>query len=389
RRGRHHQTRRRDDQRGAGGVARRRGARHPPAAEAAGSVRAGTRRGGADSSGQDRVQGGIPRGGDGALTRRRGQAARGGARAAPGGRDGWRPLRHRGPGVVRGPRLVTTTAAATGTGAPAATPELVRQLVRGVHQQFRDRGRDLPRPLIIGARAQPVWEHGPVDDPVVGRIHVAACATPLAARAAIAERGDDAAPLVLLTHLEGSSLGADLQARLVRPYLLGLSPWNAVCQRFGVRELDPEFGTEAYKWMADPLLEVPEHLMPRTAGVLTVDTALRVLSEWVFGAEGTSVERLLAATADPGFASHVASFEPPLVGDLCDALAARLGPTGERVLAMIRRGHGERALSVGLACPTLVGSATGSYGQAKVQELDRKSTRRNSSHVKISYAVFC
>ena len=264
---------------------------------------------------------------------------------------------------------MTTTAAATGTGAPAATPELVRQLVRGVHQQFRDRGRDLPRPLIIGARAQPVWEHGPVDDPVVGRIHVAACATPLAARAAIAEHGDDAAPLVLLTHLEGSSLGADLQARLVRPYLLGLSPWNAVCQRFGVRELDPEFGTEAYKWMADPLLEVPEHLMPRTAGVLTVDTALRVLSEWVFGAEGTSVERLLAATADPGFASHVASFEPRLVGDLCDALAARLGPTGELVLAMIRRGHGERALSVGLACRTLVGSATGSYGQAKVQEL--------------------
>src|SRR5690606_42153297 len=37
----------------------------------------------------------------------------------------------------------------------------------------------------------------------------------------------------------------------------------------------------------------------------------------------------------------------------------------------------------------LVGIYTGVSGNRGVYELDRKSTRLNSSHVKISYAVFC
>src|SRR3712207_7098640 len=48
--------------------------------------------------------------------------------------------------------------------------------------------------------------------------------------------------------------------------------------------------------------------------------------------------------------------------------------------------HGLRARK---ARATIVGATSGDTGSAAVEALDRKSTRLNSSHANISYAVFC
>src|SRR5690606_39349926 len=50
---------------------------------------------------------------------------------------------------------------------------------------------------------------------------------------------------------------------------------------------------------------------------------------------------------------------------------------------------GEDVGGVGLAGEALEVGAVGADGRGAVAEGDRKSTRLNSSHVKISYAVFC
>ena len=110
-----------------------------------------------------------------------------------------------------------------------ATPELVLQLVREVRQQLAGHGA---APLVIGVRAQADWTHGDLHDGV-GPVRVVPCATPLAVREALWEQstGDVPGTLVVLTPLPEAELGADVLGRFVRPRLLYLNSWNAVCQR--------------------------------------------------------------------------------------------------------------------------------------------------------------
>lgn len=254
-----------------------------------------------------------------------------------------------------------------------ATPELVRQLVRDIRSQLEERPRPHPEPLVIAARAQPVWNGSGIDDPRFGRIEVAPCVSPLAARRALADFGADPAnaqaTLVVLTDVPERSLGADLLGRFVRPKLYALSPWDAVRQRFGVPRIDPDFAKPQYAWMSDVLLDVPVSTVPPGAAVLSVDAALRAVTEVVLGATGTTVERLLVASATAGFADRVQRADEGIVGHLCESLAALHGNVGALVLGAIVRGHGEQALPAGLAARALAGSVSGHYAQAKVEQL--------------------
>lgn len=254
-----------------------------------------------------------------------------------------------------------------------ATPELVRQLVRDIRGQLEERPRPHPEPLVIAARAQPRWNGPAIDDTRFGRIEVAACVSPLAARRALADFTADSknehATLVVLTDVPERALGTDLLGRFVRPKLYSLSPWDAVRQRFGVPRLDPDFAKPQYSWMSDVLLDVPVSAVPPGAAVLSVDAALRAVTEVVFGATGTSVERLLVASATPGFAERVQHADERIVTELCTSLATLHGNVGALVLGAIARGHGEQALPAGLAARTLVGSISGHYAQAKIEQL--------------------
>ncbi len=256
--------------------------------------------------------------------------------------------------------------------ARAATAELIRQLVR----QLRDgmKGRSHPEPFVVGVKAAPVWNLGELTDPAVGTIRVEPCPSPLAARRAIADFDADAssephATLVLLTDVPADELGADLLGRFVKPKLFGLSPWDAVRQRFGARTLDPAFGEQRFAWMADPLLDVPVESLPAGAVVLSADAALRAVAAAVFGATGITLERLLLATSDSSFASRVESADQGVVASLCSTLGELLGPAGQLVTGAIAQGRGELCLPAGLAARTVVGAATGSRAQARLEDL--------------------
>jgi hypothetical protein len=262
---------------------------------------------------------------------------------------------------------VTTTATAR-----VATPELVRQLVLDVRAEAV--GYRYPQPMVIGARALPDWGHGQLDDTAAGRIEVAGCPTPLAARAALAEFSSVAeqhpdAVLVILTDLPEGSLGADVLGRFVRPKLFALNPWDAVAHRFGVRNIDPAFSDPRYSWMAEVLLDVPASTVQRGVGTLSVDAGLRAVTEHLLGATGTTVERLLVASCQPGFASRVDLVDERTVANLSAALGDRLGPAGQLVVGTIARGKGELALPAGLAARTVAGGVGGSFAQARLDEL--------------------
>jgi hypothetical protein len=264
-----------------------------------------------------------------------------------------------------------TSSGSSGRAARAATVELVRQLVRELRAGLN--GRTHPEPFVVGVRAAPVWSHGDLDDPIAGRIRVAACPSPLAARRAIADfQADpetDGATLVLLTDLGEADLGADLLGRFVRPKLYGLSPWGAVRQRFGARQLDPAFGEPGFAWMADALLDVPVDSLPVGAVALSAEAALRAVVADVFGATDLSLKRILVASADRGFASRIDRADPAVVSALCATLGSELGPAGELVAGAIAQGRGEQSLPAGLAARCVIGSTAGSRAQARIEDL--------------------
>jgi hypothetical protein len=250
-----------------------------------------------------------------------------------------------------------------------ATPELVLQLVREVRQQLAGHGA---APLVVGVRAQVDWTYGDLDD-VAGTVRVVGCATPLAVREALWEQtgADSEAPttLVILTPLPEADLGADVLGRFVRPRLLYLNSWNAVCQRFGVRQLDPDYGTSGLAWMADALLWVPLDGLPTATTTLSVDAGLLYLARFAFGAGTLTLDGILRATASAGFADRVANVDAELLEHVCTALSERLGPAVELVCGAIRNGYGADAVAGGLAAATVAGAGDAHRAPAMIAAL--------------------
>lgn len=247
-----------------------------------------------------------------------------------------------------------------------ASPELVEQLVREVRHQLAGHSST---PLVIGVRAQSEWTHGDLTGEH-GTIYVAPCATPLAVRDALAAFGSNGATtrdtLVVLTPLAEAELGADVLGRFVRPRLLYLNSWNAVCQRLGVRQLDPDYGTSRLAWMAEALLTVPLATLPPAMSTLSVDAGLQLLAQAVLGSRTLTVDGLLRATAEPGFADRIRLAADELVARLTEVLGERLGPAGRLVCGAIAAGHGSDALPAGLAAVSVVGAAD-QYAHAMVE----------------------
>jgi hypothetical protein len=257
--------------------------------------------------------------------------------------------------------------------ARVAAPDLLLQLVREVREQLLARDRTT-RQLVIGVRAQPDWPYGDLegDD---GPVRVVACVTPLMAREALAEflSSEEAiagtATLVVLTALAEHELGDDLLGRFVRPTLRSLNRWRAVCDRLKVRQLDPDYGSTRFAWMADALLSLPLEHVPAGIGTLSIEGGLAMLARSVFGADGLSLERLLIATTDARFGGRVDAAEPELVRQLCEAIGEWCGPACRLVTGTIANGRGAQALPAGLAAATVVGADSQQYAYAMVEAL--------------------
>src|SRR5690606_42110559 len=104
------------------------------------------------------------------------------------------------------------------------------------------------------------------------------------------------------------------------------------------------------------LISIPHATPPSATSTLSLHDALPILNDTTSGAD-------LAAKKLPEL----------------QAIAAGLGIKGARRL---RKGELIDAIRGG-------GAPTASAASAPAASSDRKSTRLNSSHVKISYAVFC
>src|SRR5690606_41220188 len=95
--------------------------------------------------------------------------------------------------------------------------------------------------------------------------------------------------------------------------------------------------------------------------------------------------RLLRRPPSPPLFPYTTLFRSARIGEACDPHDPRGERDAEIGLAVLELGPRHRAdrLEAAQVAEAAVGS------QQTVHPRDRKSTRLNSSHVKISYAVFC
>jgi hypothetical protein len=245
-----------------------------------------------------------------------------------------------------------------------ATPELVTQRVRTVL-------KDRPGAGVIAVRAEPTWSAGTL---AVGDrdVQVQPCTSPLAVRASLAAwedtHGDTAGRdlLVLLCDLSERDLGVDVIARLTPPRVLSLEPWDAVRSLFGAQRVDAAFGKED-SWVAGALLaHVPQDLASTTlvGTTLTKEVAYGALARQILGAPDLGVDALIDAAADPGAFAKLADLDPDVQDGILSAIGRQSGPLGVMVAAILRAGHGEDLLAIGLAARSVYGDGYHDGGKA-------------------------
>lgn len=245
-----------------------------------------------------------------------------------------------------------------------ATPQLVAQRVRKALEDNR--------PIeVLAMRAEPAWTAGPLTVDA-RRVDVRPCASPLAVRATLSEwqvgretTGPTDDILVLLCDLSDRELGDDVLARLSRAQVLSLDPWDAARARFGVQRVDAAF-TKDDRWIAEALLNVPDDVVRELGGgtTLTVELALTALARHLLGADDIGVDAILkAATAADPFPG-LDELDTEVRDGLLDKVAAVNGPLGALVASVLRAGHGDDLLAVGLAARTVYGDGSEDGGRA-------------------------
>jgi PglZ domain len=234
---------------------------------------------------------------------------------------------------------------------PAASPSALEAIVRRQRERSRDgRGR------VIGVRAQPTWEAGPLT--VDGEsVRVVGCTSALAVRAELAERGDPAEWLVILTDRDERDLGVDVVGRLERRRLHTLEPWMAVAASFGAQVVDPAL--RAVPELATALLEhrPPSGYSPTAGAVLDRETAWLAFGQHVLGLVG--VEQDPQAAVLSWLSSNTA--EVALVGvptnltqSFWNWLEERAGVVATFASTLLTSGRGREATALGLCARLLL-----------------------------------
>lgn len=179
------------------------------------------------------------------------------------------------------------------------------------------------------------------------------CESVLEVREALA--GIEDAPearLLLITHLEESSLGADVIARFPRGRLMVASRWDALRAAFSARDLDPRLRSQ--DWLSDLLLDRPpaSGYPPVPGGVLDLETAWRFCLEHAVGLPDarSDVDALLSWTAEEGNLDKFASLPHIIQEKILEKIASDGGPAATLVARAISSGRGADLLAIGLVC---------------------------------------
>jgi hypothetical protein len=206
--------------------------------------------------------------------------------------------------------------------------------------------------------------------PVAGAaLPVARCASVLAVREQLAADPRPDVPLVLITPLDETELGADVVARLAQRHLFAIDPWQLVKDRFHARHVDPRL-VQRHGWVARALLEAePEAgYPPATSGFLLAERVWQLLFEALLGLPGgvCDAEALLEWSLSAAQRQRLASLDGAALASLSEAVGESAGPVARRVFDCAAGQYGDRTCALGLVARVLCEpSAAGAAATAR------------------------
>ena len=236
----------------------------------------------------------------------------------------------------------------------ALTPAVVRQHVRAIQAK-------LPDAHVIGIQASDMWT-GPSTLDIDGReVEVVSVISPLHVRELMADRGENARPLVLLTGLTPLELGLDVVSRLAGRQLMTPDAWALVIDAFKARDLDPRL--LKHRWMATALLEAMpiSGYAPVPAGVLDSETAWALVLE---GRLGLGVSRpdavaLLEWLTGTGNVDRFQMLPDEIRAGVRMWIGESAGPAGLAMLDATRLVPPGDIVALGLVCRSLFSTDDG------------------------------
>ena len=259
---------------------------------------------------------------------------------------------------------------------------------------------------VVAFRGDHSWEGGETLD-VDGRAwDVRACGSTLEIREALAFRSSGAPPLVILTPLSHTDVGADVLARLHRRRLLELDTWEPVLRAFGAQRIDSRVAREP--WLADVLLAATpgEGFAKVASGTLDFTTAWRYAFQHLLGVAPENVDAVIALewSLESVFLDRWKDLPQAPRSAVRRWVEASGGASAALVLTIIDSDHGREAAALALAASVLfrdgavsparaaaaarferysggvpvapvVGTALGRAGETLLQRLSSRDTR--------------
>lgn len=175
----------------------------------------------------------------------------------------------------------------------------------------------------------------------------------------MAALADAAGPLVLLTPIPESELGADVMARLAKRQLFGIEPWQLLKDRFRARFVDPRL-VQHHPWVAHALLEAEPDggYPPAPSGFIQADLVWDLLFATLLGVAPGSrdAETWIEWGLDPERRRRAETLQPDRLRSLGEAVEASGGAAARLVFGVATGPRGGSVLAVGLVARVLFGS---------------------------------
>lgn len=240
-----------------------------------------------------------------------------------------------------------------------SAPTVSRQAIVSQILSLKSRERDKPGRRVVAIRALPEWAEEAEFEEEGEHISVVTGTSPLAVRAALAERDVLDVWLVILTELSESELGAEVLARLARRRLEFIDPWDAAARAFGLTEVDPLLREKPQ--LADLLLRYrPTSGYPRVPSMMLMrEHALDAICTYglrlpALASRGGPLLLEWLATAGSGLLWN--ELPTQAQDELAGWWASVAGIAGELAPSLLARGVERDAIAFGLAGDAIAAS---------------------------------
>jgi hypothetical protein len=214
----------------------------------------------------------------------------------------------------------------------------------------------MPDARVIGIKSPLTVELG--DTLRVGDMELAVARSDsvLEIRERLEDLAEGSAPVVLLTPVEETELGADVIGRLARRQLFTIDPWQLVKDRFRARFVDPRL-VQQHPWVARVLLEAEPDggYPPAPSGFIQADLVWEVLFKALLGLPNSDrdAEAWIEWSLDPDKRLLASKLSPETRSSLSDAVQRMAGAAARTVFDCATGEHGDRTLALGLVARVL------------------------------------